>query len=229
MDLIQHYDAMRRAAFDQLQQQGPSVDSLIDSAQDTRRGITLLARPAEGITAKIAAVLADFHQSEPDQYYYPVSDIHLTVLSIISCYPGFALNDINVEAYQDTASAIARQTAPFAIRFSGLTASPSGVMVQGMPLGEGLKHLREETRRFFRKSGLQQSIDLRYTLQTAHATVIRFKSGLLNTAAFIKKVEQYEGLDFGVFTVDAVELVYNDWYQRAANTVLLGKYSLSQA
>ena len=226
MDLIQHYDAMRRAAFAQLQQHGPSVDPLIESARDTRRGITLLARPAEGILTRIAAVLADFYPSEPNQYYYPVSDIHLTVLSIISCYPGFALDDVQVAAYQDAARTIARQAVPFAIRFAGLTASPGGVMVQGVPQGEGLEQLREEARKVFRQSGLQHSMDLRYALQTAHATVIRFKSGLVNTAAFIKRVEQYKGLDFGVFTVDAVELVYNDWYQRAANTISLGKYLL---
>ena len=226
MNLIQHYDAMRRTAIDQLQQHGPSVDPLLDLDQDTRRGITLVARPPDGIAANIAAVLADFHQSEPDQYYYPISDIHLTVLSIISCYPGFALNGIKVEDYQRTASAIARQAAPFDIRFSGLTASPSGVMVQGVPQDEGLNHLRDETRRLFRQSGLQQSIDHRYMLQTAHATVIRFKSGLWNTTAFIQKIEKYKKVDFGGFTVDAMELVYNDWYQRAGNTVLLGKYSL---
>lgn len=226
MNLIQHYDAMRRTAIDQLQQHGPSVDPWLNSGQDTRRGITLVARPTAGIAANIAAVLADFHRSEPDQYDYPLSDIHLTVLSIISCYPDFALNGIQVEGYQRAASAIARQAVPFDIRFSGLTASPSGVMVQGVPQDEGLNRLRDETRRLFRQSGLQQSIDHRYTLQTAHATVIRFKSRLRNTPAFIQKIEKYQHVDFGFFTVDAVELVYNDWYQRAANTVLLGKYSL---
>lgn len=226
MNLIQHYDAMRRAAIDQLRQHGPSVDPLLDSAQDTRRGITLVARPPASIAANIAAVLADFHHSEPDQYYYPVSDLHLTLLSIVSCSPGFALNGIPVADYQRTASAIARQAAPFAIRFSGLTASPSGVMVQGVPQGEGLNQLRDETRRLFRQSGLPQSIDHRYVLQTAHATVIRFRRGLGDTTAFIQKIEQYQQVDFGVFTVDAMELVYNDWYQRAANTVLLGKYAL---
>ena len=128
MNLIQHYDAMRRTAIDQLQQHGPSLDPLLDLGQDTRRGITLVARLSAGVAANIAAVLADFHQSDPDQYYYPISDIHLTVLSIISCYPGFALNGIKVEDYQRTAGAIARQAAPFDIRFFGLTASPNGVM-----------------------------------------------------------------------------------------------------
>ena len=93
---------------------------------------------------------------------------------------------------------------------------------------EGLTRLRDITRQFFQQSGLQQSIDQRYALQTAHATVIRFKSNLLNTSALVDKIDKYKFYEIGVFKVDTLELVYNDWYQRAANTVLLGKYSLAK-
>ncbi|UOQ70392.1 2'-5' RNA ligase family protein [Hymenobacter cellulosilyticus] len=226
MNLPAYYAAMRQAAFQQLRQGLPELDPLLHSAADTRRGITLLARPPAAIAAAIEQVLADIRQTEPEQYYYPAADLHLTVLSIISCYRGFTLQAIDPALYQQAVQAIVQPVRPFTVRFAGLTASPGAILVQGFPVGEGLSELRSRVREFFRHSSLQQSIDQRYSIQTAHATVARFTSPLHNPARLIQKIEQYEHHVFGDFEVGAVELVFNDWYQRAGTTVLLGKYPL---
>lgn len=227
MDLQEYYDEMRAKAVSQLARGEADLDHLIGSALDTRRGITLLARPPARITKIIVEIMADFQRDEPDQYYYPAADTHLTILSIISCYAGFTLDLINSEEYTSMVRTIVQDIRPFNIRFSGLTASPGGIIVQGFPQDDGLRNLREKIRQLFRTSGLQQSIDQRYSIQTAHSTVIRFRSILLDTNHLLKKIEKYRHYFIGSFEVDAVELVYNDWYQRTANTVLLEKYSLS--
>lgn len=229
MNLQAHYDAMRAAAVRRLAQGQAELDALIDAPDDDRRGVTLLARPPARITAALTAILADFHRTEPHQYYYPASDVHLTVLSIISCYRGFALPMIDAAAYRAAVREIVGPVRPFGVTFSGLTASPGGIIVQGVPLGSGLGELRDRTRRYFQQAGLQQSIDQRYSIQTAHSTVIRFRSSILNTNALLAKIEKYQRHFIGTFEVDAVELVFNDWYQRAENTVLLEKYSLTGA
>jgi len=229
MTLAEQYDAMREQALRAITQGEANLDALLDSAQDTRRGITLLARPPAAINAAIGAILADFQAVEPGQYYYPATDIHLTILSIISCYDGFTLDKIDPVAYQDAVREVAATSPPFRINFTGLTASPGGIMVQGFPEGDGLQRLRDATRSFFQQSGLQQSIDQRYSIQTAHSTVIRFQRKLHNPDALIALINNYQRLAFGSFEVNTVELVYNDWYQRAANTILLEKYRLSPA
>ncbi|UOQ51145.1 2'-5' RNA ligase family protein [Hymenobacter cellulosivorans] len=227
MNLPDYYAAMRQAAFLQLGQGQAELDPLLHSAAtDTRRGLTLLARPPAAVAAAIEAVLADFRQIEPDQYYYPVSDLHLTVLSIISCYSGFTLDLINPADYQQAVRRIVESAKPFTIRFAGLTASPGAIIVQGFMVDEGLSELRNQVRAFFRHSELQQSIDQRYSIQTAHATVARFTTPLRDPARLMEKIRQYEHCFFGDFEVQDLELVYNDWYQRAGNTVLLEKYSL---
>ncbi|RPD48591.1 hypothetical protein DNI29_08225 [Hymenobacter sediminis] len=99
MNLAEHYDAMREAAVSQLLTTGAEPDPLLFSGQDARRGITLLARPPAPVTAAIGRVLADFQLIAPEHYYYPAADIHLTILSIISCYPGFQLTNIDSAAY----------------------------------------------------------------------------------------------------------------------------------
>lgn len=218
---------MRQAALHQFAQGHVEVDALLSAPHDTRRGLTLLARPPAAVTARIAAMLADFRLVEPGQYYYPATDIHLTILSLISCYPGFSLNDIDLEEYQRALRSLLQAMPPFTIRYTGLTASPGGIMVQGFPLGDGLANLRQTIREFFQHAGLPHSIDRRYRLQTAHSTVVRFKQPLANPAALLDNLSRYQAQDFGAFEVASVELVFNDWYQRAAHTVLLEKYPLS--
>ncbi|MBH8557021.1 2'-5' RNA ligase family protein [Hymenobacter negativus] len=226
MNLTAHYDAMRQAAVHQLARGEAELDSLLDSPLDTRRGITLLARPPAAVTARIGEMLTDFRRIEPNQYYYPTSDMHVTILSIICCYPGFTLDLIDPTAYQNAVRTIVQSSAPFSIRFAGLTASPGSLIVKGFPVGDGLENLRTAMRRFFRSAGLQHSIDQRYSIQTAHSTVLRFRSPLQNPARLLEKLANYQSYFIGSFEIDAVELVYNDWYQRARNTVLLGRFPL---
>ncbi|MGI4736391.1 MAG: 2'-5' RNA ligase family protein [Janthinobacterium lividum] len=226
MDLPAHYEAMRAIAQRQLVQGQADLDRLLDSPLDDRRGITLLTRPPAAITDVIARIIADFQIDEPAQYYYPTSDIHLTILSIISCYRGFTLDLISPQAYREGVGAILQRTRPFAIRFAGFTASPGGIMVQGFPEDDGLQTLRDELRQFFQGTGLQQSIDQRYRIQTAHSTVIRFRSPLRDPGAALAKLARYQHYAIGTFMVDSLELVYNDWYQRMENTTLLERYSL---
>lgn len=226
MSLRAHYDTMRETALHRLAQGDADLDALIDAADDSRRGVTLLARPAAPVISAIEGILADFRLSEPDQYYYPAADIHLTILSIISCYRGFGLEMIDPDEYRAAVRNIVRCFRPFTVAFTGLTASPGGVMVQGLPQGDALAQLRDELRQFFRSAGLQQSIDQRYSIQTAHSTVLRFRAKLRNPGALVEKIRRYKGHFFGSFEVNLLELVYNDWYQRAGNTVLLERYPL---
>ena len=229
MHLQAHYDAMRETARRALAQGQASLDPLLDSPLDGRRGITLLSRVPPAIAENINGILADFQQLEPKQYYYPPSDLHLTILSIISCYEGFTLDLIEPAAYERLVGEVLRRTPPFRVTFSGLTASPGGLLIQGFPQDDGLEKLRNELRTTFRASGLQQSIDQRYSIQTAHSTVLRFRAPLLNTEALLQKLARYERQFIGSFDVTELELVYNDWYQRAATTRLLARYSLGPA
>ncbi|MNR38408.1 hypothetical protein D3C85_1565090 [compost metagenome] len=94
-------------------------------------------------------------------------------------------------------------------------------MIQGFPTDESLNILRDKLRANFQKSALKQSIDSRYPIATAHSTVMRFQEKLDNPEKMIAVVEKFRDHDFGEFTVDKLELVYNDWYQRKSNTINL--------
>jgi len=77
-----------------------------------------------------------------------------------------------------------------------------------------LNEIRDDLRTAFKNTDLQQSIDKRYAIQTAHSTVIRFRQALQNKDQLLELLEKYRDFDFGTFEVNRLELVYNDWYQR---------------
>jgi hypothetical protein len=49
----------------------------------------------------------------------------------------------------------------------------------------------------------------------------------VNPARLLKAIERYAQYFIGSFEVNTLELVYNDWYQRQENTILLKAYPLA--
>ncbi|WP_316849591.1 2'-5' RNA ligase family protein [Pedobacter agri] len=213
MNLTEHYDKLYTESAAKITAGNYEIDHLIDDEKDQRFGITLVIRPDQNTKMNIQRFLTEVKAIEPDQYYYQDSDIHITVMSIISCYAGFELKEINTETYIQLIAMALDKYRGFNTQFKGLTASTSCILLQGF-FTETLNQIRDDLRAAFKNSTLQQSIDKRYTIQTAHATIMRFRDKLRNPARLLSLIEQYRDFDFGTFTVDQIELVYNDWYQR---------------
>ncbi|QHL88000.1 mutarotase [Nibribacter ruber] len=227
LSLSEQYDSLWQHARQEFARGHFEIDPfLADTVPDTRRGITLLTRPNAEVQAQILQLLQSLKAVEPMQYFYPASDLHITLLSIISCSPNFKLGSIPQEDYIQVIREALQDIGPFTVHFKGITASPSCIMVQGFPDGEGLQQLREKLRTAFKNLGLHHTIDQRYTIQTAHSTVLRFQAPLQHPDAFLEQLENFRTIGFGIFTVDQVELVYNDWYQRASNTQALATFRL---
>ena len=221
MNLQEHYNQLYKKSSKAILEGKYSLDSQINDVTDSRFGITLLIRPNDEIKAQIQSFLDELRKVDSQQYYYPTSDIHITVMSIISCYEGFTLDKIRIEEYIEIIQKSLLEVDEIKIEFKGVTASTSAIMIQGFPTDESLNNLRDKLRENFKKSNLEQSIDSRYTISTAHSTVMRFQEKLDNPGKMIAVVEKFRDYDFGEFTVDKLELVYNDWYQRKSNTIQL--------
>ena len=202
------------------------IDGLIDSPSDNRFGITLLIRPGIHVKNEIQKFLDELKAVEPYQYYYPNPDIHMTVMSIISCYNGFKLNSISVADYVEVIKKSINAQKPFNMDLTGLTASESCIMIKGFPGDIILSDIRGNLRTLFKNSGLEQSIDKRYMLQTAHSTVVRFRKPFTRKNEFLKIIENYRNYDFGSFITGTLELVYNDWYQRERFVKTLYEFEL---
>lgn len=226
--LTKHYNQLYENAIQQILADAYQVDKLIDSPNDNRFGITLILRPSDAVKREIQCFLDQLKQVEPLQYYYPDSDIHVTVMSIISCYNGFKLNQIRVEDYIDIIQQSIGDLKAFEIEFRGITASPSCLMIQGFFKDQTLNRFRDNLRDNFKKTDLEQSIDVRYSIQTAHATVFRLREQLSNKTDYLKIIDAYRDHYFGTFTVDALEFVYDDWYQRQELVKTLHRFQLNK-
>ncbi|WP_321991329.1 hypothetical protein [Marispirochaeta aestuarii] len=203
-----------------------TTDTMIDSPNDTRRGISLIFRPSSAVRKEISRFLYTLQQLDPNQYYYPESDMHVTILSIVSCYPEFNVASIDIPVYINLLQKALSGAKGFTLHFRGLTASPSCVMIRGFPENTILNDLRNTLRSIFKTSSLEHSIDKRYELQTAHSTVLRFKERLFDIPKFLETLESYKDFYFGSCTVDSLEFVVNDWYLRERNTEKLFGFTL---
>ena len=226
MDFEAHYTSMHQDAINALMDDSYFIDPLIDSEADNRFGITLLVRPPKFIIDQIQNLLEGVKKIVSHQYYYPETDIHFTVLSIISCYDGFHLSQIDLNEYVQLISNELKRMNRFDIELKGIALTNSGILVKGFP-DASLNELRNQLRTCFKKSTLQHSIDSRYALKTAHSTVMRFRTEVKEKSALIDVVHQFKDARLGTFQVDQMELVFNDWYQRKSKSKLLKDIHLS--
>src|SRR5690625_2756040 len=99
MKLLTQYDGLFDKAIEKLEAGKASVDPMLDDPKDDRFGLALIIRPSKEVIEKAKEFLAELNAQEPSQYPYPEEQIHITVLSIISCVEGFQLGDIQVPEY----------------------------------------------------------------------------------------------------------------------------------
>lgn len=225
MNLADHYDNLYQNSIDEIRTEGCKTDPLIKSPTDNRFGVTLLIRPPILVKKRIEIFLKELKNIDNQQYYYPLSDIHITVMSIISCYDGFDLKNISIPNYIRIIEKSIQDVGKFRIKFKGITASTSTIMIQGF-YGEILNTFRNNLRINFQKSHLEQTIDKRYSIKTGHSTVVRFQNKLEQENNFLEALEKYKDFDFGEFDVNRVELVFNDWYQRKEHVRILSYFDI---
>lgn len=226
MNVAQRYDALFEDACEKIKSDQYQLDSLINSPSDQRKGITLIARPSKTVLDHIQDFLNSLQALEPAQYYYPTSDIHITVLSLISCYEGFKLSDIQPKEYSKVIKEVLNDQTAFHLDFRGITASPAGIMIQGFWQEDCLSRIRNGLREAFTNTALQQSLDKRYVLQTAHATVVRFQSPLQRKEKLLDYLFEHRNYTFGTTCIDTLELVSNDWYVKKKQVQTLDRFSL---
>jgi hypothetical protein len=126
-----YYNKFWNTAIAQFEKGKFETDHLIDHPHDNRFGLSLILRPAAPVKAAIQRVIAAFSNIEPGQYYYPRSDMHVTALSLVSCYNGFNRAAFNAADYINVVQQSVKKISAFPIEFNGITASPGCVMVQG--------------------------------------------------------------------------------------------------
>lgn len=226
MKLQALYEKLYTESLPQIRNENHEIDRILDAPIDNRYGLSLIIQPSKAVEQEVSQFLSQLRKTEPAQYYYAPSQIHVTVLSIISCYEGFRLDSIEVPDYIGVVEQSLQDIDAFEMNYHGLTLSKSGLMLQGYPKGNTLERLRDQLRRNFTASGLQESMDQRYKLTTAHATIMRFRSELKNPDGFVENLQENRSRKFGKQRVTNLRLVFNDWYHRKDKTKFINEFHI---
>lgn len=211
--LQDHYNMIFHKNQEKLLAGGVGDAYLQSPKSDTRMSLALLIRISSDVSASVKAFLNEIQAEEPELYYYPESDFHITVMDILGGKPHRQVPE-ELPQYIRCIRECAAQISPFQIHFQGITASDNALMITGY-YEEPLEQFRQLLRKSFRKHELV--LEERYETFSAHMTVIRTPRQLNDPESFLKFV----GVDrnFGTVRVDAVELVFHNWYD-SRKTVL---------
>lgn len=225
-DLQTHYDAMWARAFAAVGGGAIDIDPQLTTGPDSRRGLTLIARPSPGLAARFEDVLDTLLAAEPDQYRCAAPDIHVTILSIVTVGDDTASELARLDDNRTEVDAALASISPFAIDFHDITLSRAAVLAQGFPRDATLATLRERLREELGSRGLDASLDGRYRLVTAHSTLLRFAAPLRDPVRFAALLASLRDAPFGAMDVAEVELVINDWYMSSGSLRRVARHAL---
>ena len=199
---------------------------LLDRAADDRRGLSLIIRPTPDMIARLTGLIDRLREIVPGQHVYRPDELHITLLALLSATSGLDLGAVPLAAYRTLLADLFAHMRPFEVHFTGVTASPDGVMVCGHSEGDALNILRDRLREALVQAGLGASLDRRYRIVTAHVTILRFRDQPANLPALVEFLSAARGCDLGSFRVGQIELVTNDWYMSHDRVEVLARYAL---
>ena len=221
------YDSLWQDATSYFAQGQVQVDlHLVDQQHDKRLGITVIARPPADIVEHFAALNARLAQIAPEQYFYQRLEFHITVLSLFTATDDFAPYMARQADYLKASQAALASALRFPVDFRGVTASRGVVMAQGFPLDDGLEQLRKALRASLREWGLDEGLDTRYQIVSAHCTLMRFRSVPVGLERLVEMLRAYRNYYFGCASIQEVQIVENDWYMSSGKVKVLQERTL---
>lgn len=226
-ELFEHYESLWQDSIKQIKQGQLQIDHRILNKQiDARRGLTVVARLSSSCVEQIEAMVEKIKIIEPNQYFYPPADLHLTVLSLFTATENHQEELARLDSYKQAVENAVRKVQRFTVDTVGITAAPGAVMIQGFPRDQSLNALRNRLRSSLYGLNLAHSLDSRYFLKTAHTTFMRFTHPMQSATEFIAELEKYRTKVFGSTCIHELDLVFNDWYMSWEELKVIQSYHL---
>jgi 2'-5' RNA ligase len=222
------YDRLWSEAESHFQNGQVEIDPyLVDRTGDQRLGLSVIGRPDPIVCQRIVSFLDQVKLVAPEQHFYQSSEFHLTILSLFTATEAFEPHWSNRVTYQAAVDQAVHAGQAFEVQYQGVTASKGAVMIQGFASDPQLSQLRARLRQALREAGFGDGLDQRYAIETAHSTVLRFKSQPLNLPALLALLRDNRATDFGTTTFHELLLVKNDWYMSHDQVEVLARYPLA--
>lgn len=221
------YEKLLQNAVTVLNRGEPQFDPhLLDRAGDLRRGLTIVVRPSPMVRDTVKDFIDRLTAICPGQHFYQPEELHVTVLSIISGTERWQKEMLQLDVYRAIIHNVLSKQRSFELKFKGVTATPSSVMIQGFPVSNQLDIIRDELRTAFARSGFSSQLDRRYKISAAHMTVMRFRQPKTDWKSLLALLEEGRNLYFGTMQVSHLQLIQADWYLSVDSVQLLDEYPL---
>ena len=204
--LDNHYDSILTANREIILAGGVG-DALLERAlTDSRMSLVVLIRISLNVAEKINSCIDDLRGIEPNLYYYPAKDFHITVMDVLKGEEGRRIPP-NITEYIRCIEECSKEISPFKIRFDGLTASDNAILVRGY-YDDRLMVFRQKLRDMLKQRGL--SLEERYKTISSHVTIARLHSKYQNPEKLLDYIEKPRPL--GTMTVSNMEISFRNWY-----------------
>lgn len=207
------YDEMWQRASDAFGRGALLLDpQLLDLEQDRRRGLGCIIRPELAALPAVPPLLDELERLAAEQHRYSLDELHISVLTPIPSFVGFDLAAVPLDAYLQVFRAAAAAHPSFVLTFTGVTASPSAIMLQGYFPHGTLASLRASLLAALSEARLAVGMDRRYPLRGAHMTLLRFSRPPGKLSALHRRLAELRRTPFGSSRVTEIRLVTADWY-----------------
>ncbi|MCC4382468.1 hypothetical protein LMB54_01425 [Limosilactobacillus reuteri] len=189
--------------------------------KDIRRGLTLTASLPAHVSRNIMFCLQKLAAIEPNQYFYPPADLHITIIDLIAASSDFSFSTFEEKKYENVVRKIISRIGPIHWHLAGMITSSGALLVKGYYSAE-LSTLRNVLRKELPLHDLL--LKERYSTISGHVTVARYTSPIQQADQFLKTLEEFKSINFGQFTTSSLDLVVHDWYNH--NSRLISKLAL---
>ena len=145
---------------------------------DRRCGANFICRPPRHIVDCIGRIQTRLSTTEPDQYYYPAADLHLTLFEISHSQPLQAVEQ-GAQLLMARVGDLVKDLPQFEVSISGVNLSDRSCTLQLVPDDHHLEYVRETLRQRLARFGY--SAPPRHSQYSPHITFVRYLQPLRTT------------------------------------------------
>ena len=189
---------------------------------DNRRGISLII-PISFDNTIYNDLVKEYCDIEPNQYYYPDTDLHITIFTFLSARDSYINNEEVNRHFKCISETVLQSIRTFNILLNGITFSKEAGFINGYD-NNVLIIIRDSIRKEMKNKVLK--IDERYKSETAHITFTRFVNPLLDNYRLVNKIKDDKYRSIDEIVIRKIELVEHDWYNKLLHRKVLETFEI---
>lgn len=202
------------------------IDLSVVADENEWVGLSLIAKIPSEIAIKFSTVTDESMRLYEDQFYYDKTDLHITILEIITCDRKLILTDEDINKYIAVIDKLVTKSGSLIFEFKGIITTKSCVVAKGYSIDNTLNDLREKLRTEFKNQILLNTIDNRYVALAAHCTLVRFKNKFKISNEYLNWMEKINDYYLGKCTISELELRIGNWSLTKEKSVCINKFHL---